>query len=156
LIKIQAYLDQVGLKLKNVFITHLDWDHVENRPFFEKEGVTFYDFTNVREDQIIKMGNKTFRIIFTDGHKNPKHHISVIVNDDVLVAGDILVQGVSPLILVNNVIDKNPKEIFKNSLESLRDSQYSVIIPGHGPVYVDNSLIDNELKVFYKTLKINK
>lgn len=124
------------LKLKDIIITHMHDDHTANLEKLKTEGMVPVTPENAENNQIVKLGNKNLRIIFTEGHYKTKGHISVEVEDEnVLIAGDVICNNIIPPIASGGEID-----VLLETLKSLQDKNYSVIIPGHGEV-VDNELI---------------
>lgn len=126
--RIQGFLDERKLILKNIIITHMHDDHAANLKAIKTEEMAPITPENAKNNKIIKLGNKTFSLIFTEGHYKPKQHISVEVNDNLLIAGDVICNNVLPPIAAGG------------DLEDLKKKNYSLIIPGHGEI-VDTNLI---------------
>lgn len=129
----QRFLDYMAnnhLKLKYVFITHLHTDHVANMSMFKTPEVTVYDYSHSKDGQTVKMGNKTFKILFTKGHYYDQHLSVEIAEDHVLAAGDVVVTDILPLLNYGGSI----KPLIE-TLEKIKQNNYSLIIPGHGNLY---------------------
>jgi glyoxylase-like metal-dependent hydrolase (beta-lactamase superfamily II) len=124
------YIENNHLKLKYVFITHLHTDHIVNLSLFKNPEVTVYDFPHSKDGQTVKMGDKTFKIIFTKGHYYDQHLSVEIVEDKVLAAGDVVVTDILPLLNYGG----NMKSLIE-TLENIKQNNYSLIIPGHGDLY---------------------
>lgn len=133
---VMGFLEERGLKLKNIIITHMHGDHKGNLWQFESNDMVPITPENAEDNQILKVGNEKLRIIFTEGHYQPHGHISVEVEkENVLIAGDVICNNIIPPIAAGGDID----ELLK-TLKLLQDKNYSAIVPGHGEV-VENDLI---------------
>ncbi len=133
---VMDFMNDKELKLKNIIITHMHEDHVTNLEKFKTEDIVPITPENAENNQVIKVGNKNLRIIFTEGHYKAQGHISVEIEDEnVLIAGDVICNNIIPPIAAGGEID----ELLK-TLKILEKKNYSVIIPGHGEV-VENELL---------------
>jgi glyoxylase-like metal-dependent hydrolase (beta-lactamase superfamily II) len=134
--RVEAFLKERGIELKDIIITHMHGDHTANISAFKTKEMEPITPENAKDNQTVKLGNKTLRIIFTEGHYRPKRHISVeVVDENVLIAGDVICNNIIPPIAAGGDINA-----LLNTLKELQDKNYSAIIPGHGDV-VDNDLI---------------
>lgn len=133
-LRIKDYIDKNKLKLKNIIFTQYDDMQKGNLAMFKKyKGVkTIVPFSSI-DNPIIKVGKKTIKVI-----KASDNHISVEIDGDILVAGDVLTpMNVSPTY-------SNYKNLI-NTLEKLKDNDYSLIIPGYGDLIEDKSLLTDNL-----------
>ncbi len=128
--RVKSYIDQNGIEIKNIILTHRHSDHVRNIQTFGEEGVVVYEFNNTEDGQIIEMGDKKFIIMHTPGHYDDMH-LSVVVNDNILIAGDILTSNLDPLLVVTY---GGNKESWINTLQGILEKDYKLAIPGHGPI----------------------
>jgi len=128
--KIQQFLKENNIKLSNIIITHKHMDHYANINALKTEDMIPVTPENAKQGQQIQLGDKTLRIIFTEGHFAPKGHISVeLLEDNVLIAGDVICNGIVPPVSAGgNLFD------LMNTLEELQKHKYSLIIPGHGDI----------------------
>lgn len=134
--RIADFMKERKLQLKNIIITHMHGDHTGNLAKLRPKDMIPVMPENAEDGQIVKLGDKNLRIIFTEGHYNPKGHISVEVEDEnILIAGDIICNNILPPVASGGNID----ELLK-TLKILQDKNYSQIIPGHGEV-VDKELL---------------
>lgn len=128
--QVKNYIEQNGIEIKNIILTHRHIDHVRNIQIFSGEGVAVYDFNNTEDGQIIEMRDKKFIIMHTPGHCDDMH-LSVVVNDNILISGDILTSNLDPLLMLTY---GGNKEIWINTLQGILEKDYKLVIPGHGPI----------------------
>ncbi len=133
--RLKRMLEEKQLHVRNVINTHYDLDHVSNTARFidsePKGSVRFYGPDVTTDGQIIRMGDKVFRVLVTPGHAAMKAgHISIeLVNENILVAGDVLYTNFIPCMMLND----SPKA-YINTLERIKKEKYEIIIPGHGNI----------------------
>lgn len=133
---IQKFLQDRKLNLKNIIITHMHDDHKGNLKELKTNEMTPITPDNSENNQIVKLGDKTLKIIFTEGHYKPNRHISVeVIEYNILIAGDIICNNILPPIAAGGEL----KDLLK-TLVSLEEKNYALIVPGHGEV-VENELI---------------
>jgi glyoxylase-like metal-dependent hydrolase (beta-lactamase superfamily II) len=135
--KMEKFIKDRDLNIKHVFLTHDHYDHIGNLEFFATQGVQVHRWQNSHEGKEIKMGDHIFRITYTDGHTPKGEHISIEMNDEVLISGDILVANVK-----NVSILLTDGYAMKETLKRFKLKSYKLIIPGHKGVLLDNKLID--------------
>lgn len=128
--RVKSYIDQNGIEIKNIILTHRHSDHVKNIQMFNGDGVDVYDFNNTEDGQVIEMRDKKFVIMHTPGHCNDEH-LSVVVNNDILIAGDILTSNLDPLLVLNY---GGNRESWIKTLQGILEKDYKLVIPGHGPI----------------------
>lgn len=139
--RVKKYIDRKKIEIKNIIITHRHADHTRNIRMFEGEGVNIYDFDNTEDGQIIEMGNHKMVILHTPGHFNDKH-LSVELNDNILIAGDILNSSLDPLFVMDF---GGNRETWLETLHRLQDRGYELIIPGHGGIVEGTSIIGEHI-----------
>lgn len=139
--RIQKYIEENELILKNIIITHKHHDHVGNLFRLHKDNINLFDYKTIKDEQTIEMGDKKMNIFRTPGHAN-NLHLSIEINDDILVAGDIIVSNMSPNITLNS---GGNKDTLIQTLKKLEDNKYSIVIPGHGNVCEGYSVITDNL-----------
>lgn len=128
--RVKNYIDQNGIEIKNIILTHKHSDHIGNMQVFRGDEVDVYEFSNTEDGQVIEMGDKKFVIMHTPGHYNDKH-LSVVINDNILIAGDILTSNLDPLVVLSY---GGNKERWINTLQRILEKDYKLVIPGHGPI----------------------
>ena len=134
--KIQSFLNERKLKLKNIIITHMHSDHSANLETLRTAGMEPATPLTIKDGQTIKLGDKTLKLMLTEGHFTPKGHLSVeVVEDKILIAGDVICNNILPPIAAGG----NLKALL-GTLRKLEADNYALIIPGHGEI-TDNEMI---------------
>lgn len=143
-------IKEKGLKIKTIIITHEHNDHVANLEKFKTEDVALITPDNAQDNQIISVGDKNLKIMFTEGHYKPHAHISIeIENQSILIAGDIIDNDD----VSSAVAPGGEAEELLETLQMFKGKNYSIIIPGHGEVG-GSEMLNEHLEYFSK--KINK
>ncbi|MEH7014211.1 MBL fold metallo-hydrolase [Neobacillus niacini] len=91
---------------------------------FEPDGV----FEN---QQTIKLGNDTYKTIWTPGHSSD-HFCFYNQKQQVMLTGDHVLAGLSPIIALWSENDVNPLKDNFASLEELKAYSTKLALPGHG------------------------
>jgi glyoxylase-like metal-dependent hydrolase (beta-lactamase superfamily II) len=92
--------------------------------------------------QPIKIGNDTYETIWTPGHSSD-HFCFYNQNQQVMVTGDHVLAGLSPIIAVWSENDGNPIKDNFASLERLKSYPTKLALPGHGELIFNlNDRID--------------
>lgn len=143
---VEKYIADNNLTLKNIIITHGHYDHDSNLDMFLKDDIELFEFDNSTDNQVIEMGDKKLRIIFTPGHAANKH-LSVEVDDKVLIAGDVILSSVNVIAALKGDGDK---DALINTLESLKEKNYTLIVPGHGDICIGDSILYDHLQTLMK------
>jgi glyoxylase-like metal-dependent hydrolase (beta-lactamase superfamily II) len=128
-LRVKEYLKENNIKLKYIFITHHHSDHDANLSMFENKNTVMFDPSNTKDNQLISLGNRTFKILRTSGHLNDEHISIELVKENILFAGDVVVTCLPSAVAFGGS--------FKGlipTLEMLRTKNYSVIVPGHGDI----------------------
>lgn len=139
--RIKDYIDQNNLSLKNIIITHSHADHTANLDMFRDDNVNEFTYYNSNDNQIINMGDKKFNIVYTPGH-NGDEHMSVEIDDKILVTGDIISSLYDPSYFLR--FGGNEEHLIK-TLEQLKQKEYTLIIPGHGQICFGDLIISDHL-----------
>ncbi|WHX98129.1 MBL fold metallo-hydrolase [Neobacillus sp. DY30] len=106
---------------------------------FEPDGV----FEN---QQLIKLGNVTYNTIWTPGHSYD-HFCFYNQNQQVMLTGDHVLGGLSPIIAPWTENDENPIKDNFSSLEKLKAYSTKLALPGHGElIYNLNDRVDEMIK----------
>lgn len=155
--KLVDTLEQKKLMVRNIIYTHFDYDHRSNTFLFTKNqpkgSFTLYNPYNVKDGQIIKMGDKALKVLVTPGHSAINGgHISIeLVNESILVAGDILYTNFIPCMYKGDSPQK-----YIESLERIKAAKYDLIIPGHGNIMDAGYTVKRPLNYLYRTQKLVK
>jgi glyoxylase-like metal-dependent hydrolase (beta-lactamase superfamily II) len=103
---------------------------------FEPDGL----FEN---QQTIKLGNEMYETIWTPGHSSD-HFCFYNHNQQVMITGDHILAGLSPIIALWSENDLNPIKDNFASLEKLKAYPAKLALPGHGElIYNLNDRIDD-------------
>ena len=138
---VKQYIEDNHLQLKNIIITHEHQDHINNLDMFLSDNVSLYTYDTIENNQVVPMGNKSFKILMTPGHFEDKH-ISIEVNQEILISGDILSTNIPPSELLQ--YGGNHDKLIK-TLEELKKNNYALIIPGHGDLCIGSRIIQDHL-----------
>ena len=126
--KIKDYLDKNGIVLNSIILTHMHKDHTANLSMFETGSIKLYKPSDLEEGQVITLESKHLKILKTDGHTPRNTHVSVeVVEDNVLVAGDVVITDGLP------AVGGSYKDLI-NALKRVDSKGYSIIIPRHGAI----------------------
>jgi len=140
--KIERFLNERKLKLKNIIITHLHSDHVANLDAFKTEEMDVITPENATEGQSITVGDITLKMTFTEGHYQIGGHISVEVPEmNVLIAGDVFCNNILPPIAAGGEL-----EALLATLERLKKAEYRLIVPGHGEIEESEIIFERQLE----------
>jgi len=140
--RVITFIENNNITIENIIITHRHSDHVQNIGMFETEETNLYDYDNTEDGQVIEMGKHMMQILHTPGHADDKH-ISVELNDNILIAGDIITSNLDPLIVLKY---GGNKEALLETLERLKQRNYELIIPGHGIIVEGSTIIDDHIE----------
>lgn len=140
-LRVKKYIEDNKLKLNKAFITHEHADHIANLSMFNVAEDNKYHFDNTTDNQIVKMGDKSFRILRTPGHFNDSHISIELIEDNVLVAGDVIPTNLPPLINYGG-----DSKTLQKTLERIRKNNYSLIIPGHGDLLNAKRTVEVQLE----------
>jgi glyoxylase-like metal-dependent hydrolase (beta-lactamase superfamily II) len=125
--RVLDYIREHDLVLKHIVITHHHEDHDANLSLFPMNQGQVYDSEHLPEGRELLIGNKRVELLETPGHF-PAGDISVhVVDEHILIAGDILYSCLTPQLSFG----ANP-EILIPTLKELEKNHYKWIIPGHG------------------------
>ncbi|MDF2522397.1 MAG: endoribonuclease [Clostridiales bacterium] len=139
---IQRFIKDQNINLENIIITHMHNDHTANLRALQTEQMTLITPENAKQGQILELGKRTLKILFTEGHYKPRGHISVeVVEDNILVAGDILCNSILPPIAAGGNI-----EDLLTTLKELKEKNYLLIIPGHGEIVEPDVIFARQLE----------
>lgn len=141
---IEDFIKQKNLQLKYIIITHAHDDHIKNLEYFAVQDVITVQPESAEDNQEILLGDKTLKIIFTEGHYKPKGHISVeLAEDNVLIAGDVICSNIIPPIAAS--IEPDFEGLMK-TLKQLEAKKYALIIPGHGEIADNKTLFARQFE----------
>jgi len=146
---VEAILDAAGGAIKWVIATHTHPDHSPAaQPLIEATGARAVGYVmepsdghqdtsfkverNVTEGEVIRGEGFTLEAIFTPGHVG-NHFCFLLREENLLFAGDHLMEGISVVILPPSGDLKD----FMDSLEKLKGYAIDAIAPAHGRVMTD-------------------
>jgi glyoxylase-like metal-dependent hydrolase (beta-lactamase superfamily II) len=134
----KAYMARNNITLKQIIITHEHSDHIANLSAFVIEPVSVFTFENMTQDvHELTLGDKQLQIFATPGHFNDQH-LSVTINERILVAGDILATNIKPTVLLSY---GGTRDTLYQTLEQLTRNKYDFIIPGHGDICYGQTIL---------------
>ena len=137
--RIKNFIDENDITLKNIIITHNHSDHTSNISLFNLPNEMIIKKSSNSDGIVIKVGDKNLRLIDTYGH-NLDNHLSVeIVEDNILVAGDVYVTNLLPL------LNYGGTSKLKSTLMMIKEKNYNIIIPGHGDIIDTKSGIKRQI-----------
>jgi glyoxylase-like metal-dependent hydrolase (beta-lactamase superfamily II) len=138
-LRIKEYIEKNNLTLTKILLTHRHIDHAGNLSMFGD--VEVLDPYNTTDGQLISFGDKTFRVIRTNGHINDEHISIELLEEDILFAGDVVVTNLPSAV----AFDGNFKGLVP-TLQMLRTKNYSIIVPGHGDIINSHEAINMQLE----------
>lgn len=150
-LRVKEYIEDNNLIVNKIFLTHKHSDHIANLSMFEVSRENIYDFANTTDNQIIKMGDRSFKILYTPGHSNDNHISIELIEDKILVAGDVVPTCAAPLISYGG-----DSITLKKTLERIKKSKYSLIIPGHGNLFETKRTVEIQLEYLKKARALVK
>lgn len=146
---VMDFIKERNVKIKTIIITHDHNDHVANLEKFKTDGVVVITPDNAKDNQIVSIGDKNLKIMFTEGHYKPHAHISMeIENQSILIAGDIIDNDY----VASAIAPGGDEKKLVETLKILQDKNYQTVIPGHGDVG-GNELIVQHLEYFNEKIK---
>ncbi|MDR7077345.1 glyoxylase-like metal-dependent hydrolase (beta-lactamase superfamily II) [Neobacillus niacini] len=94
------------------------------------------------KEQTIILGDKTYEPIWTPGHSSD-HFCFYNKNQQVMITGDHVLAGLSPIIAIWSENDENPIKDNFDSLERIKAFSTKIALPGHGElIFSLNNRID--------------
>jgi len=103
------------LALENIIVTHFHGDHTGNYGMFKVPDENFFTPRVTTDGQIIEMGEAKLKIVKTPGHADDLHDSVELVNENILIAGDVVVTNVGSNLMYGGsyytLIDKLGKTV---------------------------------------------
>jgi glyoxylase-like metal-dependent hydrolase (beta-lactamase superfamily II) len=134
-IRVLDYLKTMNIELTGIVITHYHIDHYANLDMFKNDELEVYDNSNTVDGQILPINGLKVSILKTPGHFS-LGDISVNVEDEILICGDILYSCLPPQLCYGS----NP-ELLINTLKNIEKKEFKWIIPGHGRIMSGKAII---------------
>ena len=78
----------------------------------------------------LRLGNHTYEAIWTPGHSD--YHLCLLRDDNVFIAGDHILPGITPNIGLYPHARPNPLRDYLGAIQRVRDLPARVVLPGHG------------------------
>lgn len=149
--RILEYIKKCDLKLKHIVITHHHEDHDANLALFHMNQGDVYDATNIKDGMTLTIGNKSVQLMHTPGHFPAGDISAVVVDEQILISGDILYACLPPQLCYGS----NPGVLIK-TLKAIEQLHYKWIIPGHGKVLTGKLMMSmalNYIDTLYESLE---
>ena len=137
--------DRLGLKIIAVIETHIQADHLSASPelsrktgaplYFGPGTKVKYQFKELTDGSVIKVGRRRIKIIHTPGHT--AEHICLLVDDWLVMTGDTLFVGdVGRVDLVEeeteaDYVKTKAKDLYQSLQKLLKLPEWTEIYPGH-------------------------
>jgi len=147
--RVKNYIEKNSLEVELIVITHNHFDHKANIELLKSDNTKVYDYANTEDGQVIKLGDKSLRIIDTPGHDGDRHISVELMDYNMLAAGDIVSSSEPPAIMSPDIF-----MTYKATLEKIFNNKYTLIIPGHGPLVNTASMKERSLNYLNNTEKI--
>ena len=148
--RVLDYLQKFDIKLKHIVITHHHEDHDANLALFHMNQGDVYDATNIEEGMSLTIGNKSVKLMHTPGHFPAGDISALVVDENILISGDILYACLPPQLCYG----ANPEVLIK-TLKVIEQAHYKWIIPGHGKVLTGKLMMSmalNYIDTLYESL----
>ncbi|WBW99102.1 MBL fold metallo-hydrolase [Oceanirhabdus sp. W0125-5] len=139
-LRIKEFIEKEKLTLENIIVTHLHGDHTGNYGKFKVDDGHFFTPRNTTDGQIIEMGEAKLKIVKTPGHADDLHDSVELTNENLLIAGDVVVTNVG-----SNLKFGGSYHTLIETLEKIKNNNYDLIIPGHGDIIDAEFAINNQL-----------
>lgn len=147
--KILKKIMQHNLKLKYILITHAHFDHSQevekikektNAEIVCNQNENFKSDMNIKEKDIIKLGDKTIKVIETPGHTLGS--VGYLFDSNHLFTGDTLfAEGMTGR---TDLEGGNPKKLQKSVEKLLAMDEKIIVYPGHDYSFKKISTISEE------------
>ncbi|WP_071396518.1 MBL fold metallo-hydrolase [Bacillus tuaregi] len=85
------------------------------------------------EGQPIRLGNEMYEAIWTPGH-SADHFCFYQQKQQIMIVGDLVLDKISPVVLIESPQDINPLKEYFISFEKVEKLNVSIALPGHGKV----------------------
>lgn len=128
----------------------------EEQTYFSRASLSILGYIDVALPDIvvnggekIKVGSFDFEIIWTPGH-SPGHICLYEENMGILIAGDHVLEKISPNISMNSQTVNNPLVDYLSSLNKLKNLKVDLVLPGHGRVFNNFSKRIDELLIHHE------
>jgi glyoxylase-like metal-dependent hydrolase (beta-lactamase superfamily II) len=98
-----------------------------------------YDFEPdviFEKNEEVKLGNDSYEVLWTPGHA-PDHICFYHPEREILIAGDHVLDEISPIIAVWSAEDLNPLQDYFDSLDLVSGLKVKLALPGHGELITD-------------------
>jgi glyoxylase-like metal-dependent hydrolase (beta-lactamase superfamily II) len=100
------------------------------------------------EGDTLRLAGHSFRALWTPGHAD--HHLCLLREDGVLVAGDHVLPRITPNIGLYPNSRPNPLRDYFTSLAAVRDLPVRLALPGHGRPFADLAGRVDELRAHHE------
>jgi glyoxylase-like metal-dependent hydrolase (beta-lactamase superfamily II) len=100
------------------------------------------------EGETLRLADHGYRALWTPGHAD--HHLCLLREDGVLVAGDHVLPRITPNIGLYPNSRPNPLRDYMTSLAAVRDLPVRLVLPGHGRPFADLAGRVDELRAHHE------
>lgn len=110
---------------------------VQEKAMLEQVDADYFEPDELLENgQEVELGDYVFQSLWTPGH-SPDHFCFYNGSSRILLAGDHVLNEISPLIPIWSEEEGNPLRDYLESLEKVADLPVDVALPGHGSLIYD-------------------
>jgi glyoxylase-like metal-dependent hydrolase (beta-lactamase superfamily II) len=102
----------------------------------------------VAEGDTLRLAGRDYRVLWTPGHAD--HHLCLLRDDGVLVAGDHVLPRITPNIGLYPNARPNPLRDYLTSLAAVRDLPVRLVLPGHGRPFANLTRRVDELRAHHE------
>jgi glyoxylase-like metal-dependent hydrolase (beta-lactamase superfamily II) len=153
-------------QIKYVADTHIHADYVSRAlelvketngtHLFNENAKVSYQFTAIKDQEIIKLGNIEIKVLFTEGHT--WESTSFLVNNKVILTGDTLFTdsiGRPDLKAENAELILKAKLLYKSLQKMVSLNENTLVMPAHSSksIFVGQAFITKSLKYIKENIK---
>lgn len=134
-----------GKWMCNFFKQHGGPEISEELLLLESKAYEFEPDVIFETNDVIKLGNDNYEVITTPGHA-PDHICFYNPEREIMVAGDHVLDEISPIIAVWSADVLNPLQDYFDSLDLISRYEVKLTLPGHGGLIMDLPARAQEIK----------
>jgi glyoxylase-like metal-dependent hydrolase (beta-lactamase superfamily II) len=102
----------------------------------------------LQDDDTLRLGAHTYRALWTPGHSD--YHMCLLRDDDLFVAGDHVLPGITPNIGLYPNARPDPLRDYFMGLARVRDLPARIVLPGHRRPFADLAARVDELRAHHE------
>ncbi|WP_366921575.1 MBL fold metallo-hydrolase [Metallumcola ferriviriculae] len=138
----------------NGFPEHELQQAIDNHPGNKYSSSGQLDYTEVKDGQILVIGEYKFRCILTPGHTKGHMCLYEPVNK-ILISGDHILKDITPNISLALPEQGNPLKEYMESLDKVYQLEVKLVLPGHRSMFENHRERIDELKQHHQ-LRVNE